>query len=198
MIQFDTNGQDAAPVMTYTLHQNTGISSFEADIRTYDNLADKNAPADAGGQPYSIEIIRTVDTSHINAMITDHKSGTTRPYICQLHQEKDRWRIYYRGTNLAAHARPPHIAALAYHMKPIVTPDRSNVLTCPMPGNLVTMLVSTGDIVEAGQTLCIIEAMKMENALVAEKRCRIDSIDAKEGDILCVDALIMKFAETES
>ncbi len=198
VIQFDTNGQDAAPAMTYSLHQSTGISSFEAGIHAYDNVADKDTTPNIEAQPYHIEFGRAADTSRINALITDHKSGTTRPYICHLHQEKDRWRIYYRGTNLAAHARPPHIAALAYHMKPIVTPDRSNVLTCPMPGNLVTMLVSTGDIVEAGQTLCIIEAMKMENALVAEKRCRIDSIDAKEGDILCVDALIMKFAETES
>ena len=59
-------------------------------------------------------------------------------------------------------------------------------------------MVTTGDIVEAGQTLCIVEAMKMENALVAEKRCRIDSIDAHAGDILSVDAVIMRFADANA
>ena len=40
--------------------------------------------------------------------------------------------------------------------------------------------------------------MKMENALVAEKRCRIDSIDAHAGDILSVDAVIMRFADADA
>jgi propionyl-CoA carboxylase alpha chain len=83
-------------------------------------------------------------------------------------------------------------------MKPVIAPDRSNMLLCPMPGNLVTIMVADGDVVEAGQTLCIVEAMKMENALVAEKRCRIDSIDAKAGDILSVDAVIMRFADVDA
>ena len=68
------------------------------------------------------------------------------------------------------------------------------MLLCPMPGSLVKLLVGEGDIVEAGQTLCIVEAMKMENALVAEKRCRVDAVLAQEGDILSIDATIMTFA----
>ena len=72
------------------------------------------------------------------------------------------------------------------------------MLLCPMPGNLVTIMVADGDVVEAGQKLCIVEAMKMENALVAEKRCRIDGINAKVGDILSVDAVIMRFAHVDT
>ena len=83
-------------------------------------------------------------------------------------------------------------------MKPVIAPDRSNMLLCPMPGNLVTIMVADGDVVEAGQKLCIVEAMKMENALVAEKRCRIDGINAKVGDILSVDAVIMRFADVDA
>jgi propionyl-CoA carboxylase alpha chain len=66
-----------------------------------------------------------------------------------------------------------------------------------MPGSLIKVFVKNGDIVEAGQSLCIVEAMKMENALIAEKRCKVDSLLAGEGDILSVDATIMTFAPAD-
>ena len=66
-----------------------------------------------------------------------------------------------------------------------------------MPGNLMKLFVEVGDVVEAGQTLCIVEAMKMENALTAEKRCKIKSLIAGEGDILSVDATIMTFSDAD-
>ena len=172
-----------------SFHPHQQDAALTADINPY---ADTAASAT---DVICIEIYQSDDTPRVAASITDQKDNKTRHYICQLHKDKDCWQIYYRGTHLAAHARPPHIAALAHYMKPVVTPDRSNMLLCPMPGNLVTIMVANGDVVEAGQTLCIVEAMKMENALVAEKRCRIDSIDAKAGDILSVDAVIMRFAD---
>ena len=172
-----------------SFHPHQQDAALTADINPY---ADTAASAT---DVICIEIYQSDDTPRVAASITDHKDNKTRHYICQLHKDKDCWQIYYRGTHLAAHARPPHIAALAHYMKPVVTPDRSNMLLCPMPGNLVSIMVANGDVVEAGQTLCIVEAMKMENALVAEKRCRIDSIDAKAGDILSVDAVIMRFAD---
>ena len=172
-----------------SFHPHQQDAALTADINPY---ADTAASAT---DVICIEIYQSDDTPRVAASITDQKDDKTRHYICQLHKDKDCWQIYYRGTHLAAHARPPHIAALAHYMKPVATPDRSNMLLCPMPGNLVTIMVANGDVVEAGQTLCIVEAMKMENALVAEKRCRIDSIDAKAGDILSVDAVIMRFAD---
>ena len=171
---------------------------YHAKTHTYaDTMAGAKVDTEAGAGNYSITIDRACDTPRLEASITDHESQTTRHYICQLRQTKDSWQIYYRGSSVVAHARPPHIAALAHHMKPVIMPDQSNMLLCPMPGNLVKLLVADGDIVEAGQTLCIVEAMKMENALIAEKRCKIDIINAAEGDILAVDAVIMQFADAD-
>ena len=62
---------------------------------------------------------------------------------------------------------------------------------------LIKLFVAEGEIVEAGQTLCIVEAMKMENALIAEKRCKIEKLFSGEGDILSVDATIMTFAAAD-
>jgi len=194
VVQFvaERNSQPVDDDMLCAVQSDAAAAAVEVTVSPY------LAAADTTSDRFSIEIDRAIDTPRLAARITDHQQQTERHYICQLHQDKDRWHIHYRGTNLLAYARPPHIAALAHHMKPVIAPDRSNMLLCPMPGNLVTMLVAAGDIVEAGQTLCIVEAMKMENALVAEKRCRVASINAKEGDILSVDAVIMKFTDAET
>ena len=193
-IQFVTDdpAQIAGANLRCSFHLHQQGAALTADISPYSDTATGKTNA------ARIEIQQVIDTPQIAASITDDKDDKTRHYICQLHKDKDCWHIYYRGCHLMAYARPPHIAALAHYMKPVIAPDRSNMLLCPMPGNLVTIMVGEGDVVEAGQTLCIVEAMRMENALVAEKRYRIDSINAKVGDILSVDAVIMRFADVDT
>jgi len=72
-------------------------------------------------------------------------------------------------------------------------PDTSNMLLCPMPGLVVSINVEEGDTVQAGQSLAVVEAMKMENILRAEKDVVVKSIKAKAGDSLAVDEIIMEF-----
>jgi propionyl-CoA carboxylase alpha chain len=70
----------------------------------------------------------------------------------------------------------------------------SKYLLCPMPGLIVSIAVKEGDKVEAGQQLATVEAMKMENILRAEKSGTIGKVNAKAGDSLAVDAVILEFA----
>jgi propionyl-CoA carboxylase alpha chain len=63
-----------------------------------------------------------------------------------------------------------------------------------MPGLVVSVAVKEGDQVEAGQPLAIVEAMKMENILRAEKAATVKRVAAKAGESLAVDAVIMEFA----
>ncbi|XOC83021.1 acetyl/propionyl/methylcrotonyl-CoA carboxylase subunit alpha (plasmid) [Microvirga sp. M2] len=72
--------------------------------------------------------------------------------------------------------------------------DTGKTLLCPMPGLVKAISVSPGQEVKAGEPLCIVEAMKMENVLRAERDGIIAHIHAKEGDSLAVDATIMEFA----
>lgn len=74
-----------------------------------------------------------------------------------------------------------------------IAPDTSNLLMCPMPGMLNSVNVKAGDEVEAGQALCIVEAMKMENILVAEKNATIKIVHFDAGDNLKVDDIILEF-----
>ena len=71
--------------------------------------------------------------------------------------------------------------------------DTSKVLLCPMPGLVKAIAVTVGQEVKAGEMLAIVEAMKMENVLRAEKDVTIKTLKAKDGDSLGVDAVIMEF-----
>ena len=72
--------------------------------------------------------------------------------------------------------------------------DNSKALLCPMPGLVKSIAVKEGQEVKAGEPLCMVEAMKMENVLLAERDVTIKKILAKPGDSLAVDAVIMEFA----
>ena len=73
-------------------------------------------------------------------------------------------------------------------------PDTSKLLLGPMPGLIVSLAVEEGQEVAAGDTLCVVEAMKMENVLKAERDGTVSKILAKPGDSLNVDAIILEFA----
>ena len=75
-----------------------------------------------------------------------------------------------------------------------IAPDTSNVLLCPMPGLVTAIHVSEGDVVRAGDSLCVVEAMKMENILRAERNATVSAIRAAAGESLPVDAVILEFS----
>ena len=87
---------------------------------------------------------------------------------------------------------PTRIAHLSRHMIEKVPPDLSKFLICPMPGLLVALHVQEGDKVEAGQPLAVVEAMKMENILRAEKTATVKKVNAAAGESLAVDAIILE------
>ncbi|MGH6628600.1 MAG: biotin/lipoyl-containing protein [Burkholderiales bacterium] len=70
----------------------------------------------------------------------------------------------------------------------------SKLLRCPMPAVVKSIEVVAGQAVKSGETLCIIEAMKMETVLRAERDVTVAKINVKTGDSIAVDAVIMAFA----
>jgi len=88
----------------------------------------------------------------------------------------------------------PRAAALAELMPVKAPPDMSRFLLSPMPGLLVSVAVAAGDPVRAGQELAVVEAMKMENILRAERDGVVGALHAKPGDSLAVDQKILEFA----
>ncbi len=105
------------------------------------------------------------------------------------------WRLRQRGVDVKAQVFSPRVAELAAMMPDKAPPDTSNLLLCPMPGLIVAIHVEEGDEVQEGQMLAIVEAMKMENVLRAEKAGTVARIPVKPGDSLAVDEVIMEFVK---
>jgi propionyl-CoA carboxylase alpha chain len=102
--------------------------------------------------------------------------------------------LRWRGVSAEAHVFTAREAELARRMPEKKLADTSKKLLCPMPGLVVSISVKDGDQVKAGDSLAIVEAMKMQNVLRAERDVTIKKINAKTGDSLGVDAVIMEFA----
>ncbi len=103
-------------------------------------------------------------------------------------------RIDWQGLSVRAKVFTPRQAELDKLMPVKLPPDTSKLLLCPMPGLVVAVAVIEGQEVKAGETLAIVEAMKMENVLRAERDLVVGKINAKPGESLAVDAVIMEFA----
>jgi propionyl-CoA carboxylase alpha chain len=102
--------------------------------------------------------------------------------------------LIFQGVEIPVRVFTEEEAALEALMLVKAKPDTSKFLLCPMPGLVVSLAVSEGQEVAAGETLCVVEAMKMENVLKAERDGTVSKILAKPGDSLNVDAVILEFA----
>jgi propionyl-CoA carboxylase alpha chain len=102
--------------------------------------------------------------------------------------------LAHRGVELRAFVYTEGEAAAARLMPLKKAADSGKLVRCPMPGLIISVAVTEGQEVKAGDTLAVVEAMKMENVLRAERDGVVKTIKAKPGDSLAVDAVIMEFS----
>jgi propionyl-CoA carboxylase alpha chain len=103
------------------------------------------------------------------------------------------WKLTTRGGTHRATVLTPQVAELARHMIEKVPPDLSKFLLAPMPGLVTRLDVKAGDRVEAGQPIAVMEAMKMENILRAEKAATVKATPVGAGESVSVDQVIVEF-----
>jgi propionyl-CoA carboxylase alpha chain len=116
-----------------------------------------------------------------------------RPVRVQVRRVLNGYRLSHRGVEIVARVYTGREAELARLMPERVLSDAARRLLCPMPGLIVSIAVEVGQEVKAGEPLAIVEAMKMENVLRAERDGKVKAIHARKGDSLAVDAVIMEF-----
>ncbi|HEX3936008.1 MAG TPA: acetyl/propionyl/methylcrotonyl-CoA carboxylase subunit alpha [Xanthobacteraceae bacterium] len=102
--------------------------------------------------------------------------------------------LAYRGIEVKALVYTEREARYARLMPVKKLSDSGKAVRCPMPGLVVSLAVAEGQEVKAGETLAVVEAMKMENILRAERDGTIKRVRVKPGDSVAVDAVIMEFA----
>jgi len=122
-------------------------------------------------------------------------SGTYdgRPIAVQVRPVLNGFDLLHRGVEVRALAYTEREAAAARLMPAKSAADSGKALRCPMPGVVRAIAVTEGQEVKAGEMLAIVEAMKMENVLRAERDGVVKSVKGRPGDSLAVDAVIMEF-----
>jgi propionyl-CoA carboxylase alpha chain len=101
--------------------------------------------------------------------------------------------LSHHGVEARTYVYTEREATAARLMPAKILSDTSKRVLCPMPGLVVSIAVAPGQEVKAGETLAVVEAMKMENVLRAERDGVVKAIHAKKGDSLAVDAVILEF-----
>ena len=101
--------------------------------------------------------------------------------------------LTHAGGQMDLRVLEPHVADHQRLMPKKLPPDTSKFLMSPMPGLLIRLSVEAGQEVNAGEELAVVEAMKMENILRAERDGVIGEIHACTGDSLVVDQKILEF-----
>jgi propionyl-CoA carboxylase alpha chain len=116
-----------------------------------------------------------------------------RPFHAQIERRGLDYVVSHGGAQGVARMLSPRAAALYGLMPAKKPPDLSRFLLSPMPGLLVEVAVAVGQQVRAGERLAVIEAMKMENVLIAQRDAVVKTVSVGKGDSLAVDQIILEF-----
>ena len=115
------------------------------------------------------------------------------PIAVQIKRDAAGYALVHGGVAARALVLSPRAAELHQLMPEKPEPDTSKLLLSPMPGLLKSVMVAPGEAVETGQALAIVEAMKMENVLRAERAGTVAAIEAEPGASLAADQIILTF-----
>jgi propionyl-CoA carboxylase alpha chain len=127
-----------------------------------------------------------------------HGTVNGAPFSAQIERLMLAYRVTHHGAQVEVRVLSPRAAELNALMPFKAPPDLSKYLLSPMPGLLVDVAVKPGQAIRAGERLAVIEAMKMENILVAIRDGVVAKVLANKGESLAVDQVILEFERTEA
>jgi propionyl-CoA carboxylase alpha chain len=150
---------------------------------------------------YSVYVLGDGEPSATLVISSTWKPGTPvwhglidgEPADAQVRAVANGFLLSHRGIEVAAYVYTETEAAAARLMPVKSSSDTGKLVLCPMPGLVRSIAVSAGQEVKAGDALAVVEAMKMENLLRAERDGKVKTIHARPGDSLAVDAVILEF-----
>ncbi|MCE2521506.1 MAG: acetyl/propionyl/methylcrotonyl-CoA carboxylase subunit alpha [Alphaproteobacteria bacterium] len=117
-----------------------------------------------------------------------------RPAVVQVQRKGTSWELSHAGISEQMTVLSGGAAKLLSRMPARPAADLSRLVTSPMPGRIVELAVEEGEAVETGQVLIVIDAMKMENVLRAERAGEIARVHVAVGDSVSVDSTLLEYA----
>jgi propionyl-CoA carboxylase alpha chain len=136
-------------------------------------------------------ILSEIDWSPGLAQFRACLDGT--PFTAEVSRVPDGFTIRHRAMRARVRVLSPRHAELYARLPEKVAPDTSKLIQSPMPGLVVAVPVTVGQEVKEGETVAIIEAMKMQNILKAERDGVVKTIGAKAGDPVAADDVLVEF-----
>lgn len=115
------------------------------------------------------------------------------PFTAEVKRVADGFDIRHRAVRARVRVLSPRLAELHARLPIKVAADTSKLIQSPMPGLVVAIPVTVGQEVKTGETVAIIEAMKMQNILKAERDGVVKSVSAKAGDPVAADDVLVEF-----
>ncbi|MEO7152394.1 MAG: acetyl/propionyl/methylcrotonyl-CoA carboxylase subunit alpha [Burkholderiaceae bacterium] len=150
----------------------------------------------SGGGRYQVEIGDRTRSIRIDSALRDtvlRGAADGVAFCARVERLMLAYRVSHRGAVVDLRVLSPRAAELNALMPFKAPPDLSRFLLSPMPGLLADVTVVPGQAVRAGERLAVIEAMKMENILVAARDAVVAQVRVAKGDSLSVDQVIIEF-----
>jgi biotin carboxyl carrier protein len=124
------------------------------------------------------------------AFLTEHPPLSEPPLRLPAGPWRGPWRLNLPPPDPGS---PPDVDAAAHAGRS--GPAEQSALTAPMPGTVIAVHVKEGDRVEARQTLCVLEAMKMETPVASPYEAVVRAVHVQEGDRVAGGALLVELEE---
>lgn len=143
-----------------------------------------------GDRQVTIDVDWTIGTNIIPAEIN------SKPVTLQyLESTPMGFRLVHYGTTFDVTVLTPRQFELSKHIKERPKLDVSKVITSPMPGSVVSVAVKPGDKVVEGQEVAVVEAMKMQNVLRAQRFGTVKAVNVQAGSSVSADEVLIEFAD---
>jgi len=117
-----------------------------------------------------------------------------RAFTATVSPATEGFNVRFRASHGRVLVLTPKSAEMHQRLPVKIPPDTSRLVVSPMPGLVVSMDVAEGEEVKEGQVICVIEAMKMQNIIRAERDGKVRIVGAKTGDSVAADDVLAEFA----
>lgn len=117
-----------------------------------------------------------------------------RPFTASVKPAAEGFMIRHRAALVHVLVLTPRSAELHQKLPPKQAADTSKMILSPMPGLVVSLDVEPGQTVQAGQAVAVVEAMKMQNIIRAEREGVVKTVGPKAGDSVAADEVLVEFA----
>jgi propionyl-CoA carboxylase alpha chain len=146
--------------------------------------------------------VRINGNADAHILKTDWKPGSRlvtgtldgKPFAVRFADRTEGFLLRHRGVSINALVCTPNAARLHQMIPEKEAPDTSKMVLSPMPGLVVSMDVTKGQEVKAGEAVCIVEAMKMQNIIRAEADGTVKAVNVGAGDAVAADQVLVEFA----